>query len=254
MSKSPPRRRAHPERDRCVRILVSDRDPAVRGMVRYILEKYSVTWQVETATDGRETLDAVCDGSFDVAFLNAAPPNLNGTEIFRSARRRHIPTDVVILTENDNLKLAVRAVKEGVQDVLGKPIDADDLISVVLDSIGRRHLPPRTLARRLDAYLKDHVSDPSLSRADLCRHFRISPGYVSRLFRGFYRTTYQRRRTFFRVEKAKKLMKSGRLPLYAVAAKCGFRTQSRLTEAFRMQEGIPPKTYQKAMASNDRNG
>lgn len=252
MSMSPPRRSDHLSQEDCVRILVSDQDPAVRGMVRYILEKHSGTWQVETAASGREALNAVCDGSFDVAIMDASLSDLNGTEVFRSVRRRHIPTNVVVLTETDNLKLAVQAMKEGVQDILGKPIDADDLVSAVRDSIGHRLLPPQSLASRMDAFVKEHASDPSLSRGDLCERFRISPSHVSKLFRDFYETTFRRRRAYFRVEKAKKLIESGRVPLNTVAVKCGFKTQSRLTEAFNRQEGIPPKTYQKTLASNDR--
>ena len=240
--------------DRRIEILVADPDPAVGAMVRDILQSHSESWQVETATDGREALDAVSNRSFDVAILNTALPNLNRTEVLGAARRRHIPTKVVFLAENDNLQLAVRAVKEGAQAILGKPIDAGDLVSAVRDSIRNRYSPPQALAGRLDAYLKEHVSNPSLSRGDLCRHFRISPGYVTRLFREFFKTTFRRRRAYHRVEKAKKLMRSGHEPLYAIAAQCGFKTQSRLTEAFRLLEGIPPRTYQETMASDYRNG
>ena len=239
---------------RRVEILVSDPDPAVCAMVRDILQNHCESWKVETATDGRESLDAVCDGSFDVAILNTALPNLNRTEVLGSVRRRHISTNVVFLVENDNLKLAVRAVKEDAQAILVKPIDAHDLVSAVRDLIRNRYSPPQALASRLDAYLKEHVSNPSLSRDHLCRHFRISSGYVTRLFREFFKTTFRRRRAYHRVEKAKKLMRSGRVPLYAIAAQCGFKTQSRLTEAFRLLEGIPPRTYQETMASDCRNG
>lgn len=240
--------------DRRIEILVADPDPAVGAMVRDILQNHSESWQVETATDGREALDAVSNRSFDVAILNTALPNLNRTEVLGAARRRHIPTKVVFLAEDDKLELAVRAVKQGAQAILGKPIDAGGLVSAVLDLIGNLYSPPQALASRLDAYLKEHVSNPSLSRGDLCRHFRISPGYVTRLFREFFKTTFRRRRAYHRVERAKKLMSSGRVPLYAIAAQCGFKTQSRFTETFRRLEGIPPRTYQETMASDWRNG
>ena len=103
--------------DRRIEILVADPDPAVGAMVRDNLQSHSESWQVESATDGREALDAVSNRSFDVAILNTDLPNLNRTKVLRAVRRRHIPTRVVFLAENDNRKLAVRAVKEGAQTI-----------------------------------------------------------------------------------------------------------------------------------------
>ncbi len=86
------------------------------------------------------------------------------------------------------------------------------------------------------------------------RHFRISPGHVSRLFRVFFGTTFQERGTSFRIEKAKEMMKSRREPLYVVAKECGFKNQVRFTEAFRRLEEMPPREYMQTLDANIRNG
>ncbi len=211
------------------------------------------TWHVKTASDGQEALNILFDGSFAVAILNVSLPRLSGLEILRAVRQKYIPTEIVLLTESDNIKIAVRAIKEGAHDVLGKPVEKEELVSLVQELIGRRHLPPHTLAKRMDAFLKDRISDPSLRRGDLCRHFSISPGHVSRLFREFFGTTFQDRRSYFRIEKAKEMMKSMREPLYVVAKKCGFKNQVRFTEAFRRLEEMPPRKYMQDMGVNGRN-
>lgn len=252
MSIEPKRRRKYRSTRRWVEILVAETDPEVRALIRDLLGMQLKTWHVETASDGREALNLLCEGSFAVALINVTIPNLGGLEILRAVRQKHIPTDIVVLTEEDNFKVAVRAIKEGAHDILIKPIEKDHLVSLVRELIGRRHLPPHALAERMDAFLKDRISDPSLRRGDLCRHFNISPGHVSRLFCDLFGMTFQRRRTYFRIEMAKKMMASRREPLYVVAQKCGFKNQVRFTEAFRRLEDMPPREYQKTLYANAR--
>lgn len=250
MSIEPVRKRKRRSDGRWVEILVADPDPEVCALIRDILRMQSKTWHVEAASDGRETLNLLCEGSFAVALLNVTIPNLGGLEILRAVRQKYVPTDILLLAEEDDVKIAVRAIKEGAHDILTKPIDRDDLVSLVRDLIGRRHLPSHTLAERMDAFLKDRISDPSLRRGDLCRHFNISPGHVSRLFRDLFGTTFQERRTYFRIEKAKKMMETRREPFYVIAKKCGFKNQVRFTEAFRRLEEMPPRTFRKTRVAD----
>lgn len=254
MSTEPTTRRKFPSAGRWVEILVADPDRRVCSLIRDILSQQSKTWHVETVADGHEALDFLCEGSFAVALLNVTIPNVNGIEILQVVQQKYIPTEIVLLTERDNVKVAVRAIKEGAHDILTKPIDEDDLVSLVRELIGRRHLPSHTLAERMDAFLKDRISDPSLRRGDLCRHFNISPGHVSRLFRDLFGTTFQARRTYFRIEKAKKMMETRREPFYVIAKKCGFKNQVRFTEAFRRLEEMPPRTFRKIREANLPNG
>ena len=247
-----PNRKKRASRRR-VEILVGDADPTLCERLTRMLNERSKTWHVDTVADGREALNLLCDGSFAVAVLDNSLPNLSGLEVLRAARQKHIPTEIVLLTENENVRTAVRAIKDGAHDVLGKPVEGDDLVSLIDELTGRRRLPPHTLARRMDEFLQERISDPSLHRADLCRHFSISPAHVSRLFRDFFGTTFQDRRSYFRVEKAKEMMKTRREPLYVIAEKCGFKNQVRFTETFRRLEEMPPRKYRKNLDANGRN-
>ena len=234
-------------------ILVGGADPGLCLRLAKMLSTQSEKWHVETVADGREALNLLCDGSFAVAVLDVSLSNLNGLEVLRAARQKYIPTEIVLLAENDNLRTAVRAIKDGAHDVLGKPVETDNLVSLVRKLTGRRRLPPHTLARRMDEFLKERISNPSLHRADLCMHFSISPAHVSRLFRDFFGTTFQDRRSYFRIEKAKEMMRTRREPLYVIAEKCGFKNQVRFTEAFRRLEEMPPRKYRKRLDANGRN-
>ncbi len=233
-------------------ILVGAADPDLRIRLARMLNAQSEKWHVEAVADGHEALNLLCDGSFAVAVLDTSLPGLNGLEVLRAARRKYIPTEVVLLTENNNVRTAVRAIKDGAHDVLGKPVDSDHLVSLVRELIGHRRLPPHILARRMDEFLKERISDPSLRRGDLCRHFSISPAHVSRMFRDFFGMTFQDRRSRFRIEMAKEMMKSRREPLYVIAEKCGFKNQVRFTETFRRVEKMPPREYMRNLDANDR--
>ena len=101
----------------------------------------------------------------------------------------------------------------------------------------------RTLAQRLEAYVKDHAYDASLRIDDLCTHFNISPRYVSKLFREHLSTSFKKCVAEHRVLRAKQLIESGDEPLYSVADKCGFRNYRQLTSTFKKVEGMLPRTY-----------
>lgn len=247
-----PNRKKRASRRR-VEILVGGVDPDLCLMLAKLLNTQDEKWHVKTVSDGQEALKLLCDGSFAVAVLDNSLPNHNGLKVLRTARQKNIPTEIVLLIENGNVRTAVRAIKDGAYDVLGKPVDRDNLVSLIRELIGRRRLPPHTLARRMDEFLKERISNPSLHRADLCRHFSISPAHVSRLFRDFFGTTFQDRRSYFRVEKAKEMMKTRREPLYVIAEKCGFKNQVRFTETFRRLEEMPPRKYRQNLDANGRN-
>ena len=106
-----------------------------------------------------------------------------------------------------------------------------------------RYPSTRTLAQRLEAYVKDHAYDPALRIDDLCSHFNISPRYVSKLFREHLGTSFKRSVAEHRVHRAKQLIESGDEPLYSVADKCGFRNYRQLTSTFKKVEGMLPRTY-----------
>ena len=102
-------------------------------------------------------------------------------------------------------------------------------------------LPQYKLQQIID-YIHAYL-DSDLSLNELATLVQMSPHYFSRLFKettGFTPHQYVIR---CRIERAKDLLKQGKLSIAEVAKEVGFVDQSHLNRYFKRQLGITPKNY-----------
>ncbi len=102
-------------------------------------------------------------------------------------------------------------------------------------------LPQYKLQQTID-YIHDYL-DSDLSLNKIAASVQISPHYFSRLFKettGFTPHQYVIR---CRIERAKDLLKQGKLSIAEVATKVGFVDQSHLNRYFKRQLGITPRSF-----------
>jgi putative two-component system response regulator len=108
------------------RVLVVDDDPSVRLIHSRYVEMLG--YEVEMAADGVEALTKLALG-VDLVLLDLYMPNMDGFEV--AARIRQHPTHslvpIIIITGSDKETWYPRALEVGANDVLAKPINADEL-------------------------------------------------------------------------------------------------------------------------------
>jgi type II secretory ATPase GspE/PulE/Tfp pilus assembly ATPase PilB-like protein/ActR/RegA family two-component response regulator len=107
-----------------LRGLVVDDDPAMRGMVRVLLEQAG--FEVQEAAGGGEALAIIAaSGPPSLLMLDLELPGKSGRDVLRALRAglvtRQLP--VVILTGSDDEQLEPVVMDEGADDYLRKPID-----------------------------------------------------------------------------------------------------------------------------------
>ncbi|WP_026735834.1 helix-turn-helix transcriptional regulator [Fischerella sp. PCC 9605] len=103
-------------------------------------------------------------------------------------------------------------------------------------------LPKHKLQQTLE-YINVHL-DQDIKLADLAGTVGMSQYYFVRLFKQSmgiapYQYVIQQR-----VERAKQLLKQGKVTITDIALQCGFANQSHFTKHFRQLTGVTPKTYQ----------
>lgn len=111
------------------RVLITDDTKNIRILLTKCLELEG--YQVDSATNGREGLEKLLTGQFDLAFLDIKLPELSGTEVLRRARAAGIHTPVIIITAYPTVKNAVETTQMGAITYLQKPFTADRLHSVL---------------------------------------------------------------------------------------------------------------------------
>jgi two-component system, response regulator YesN len=232
-----------------VHILVADDEAPLRHLIVKVLS--AAGWEhIETVQNGADALTRLTQSRFELCILDLRMPTMGGLEVIEKARLQGIETDIVVLTGYGTVENAVQAMKSGAQDFLRKPIRPEELQRTALRLL-RKHRPvPHVLAEKLDTFLAHNAARLSLKVGDLCRHFEISPRYVSLLFNNYVGASFPQRRTYHRMQRAKRLIDSTQLPLYDIARKCGFRDYRRLHEAFRQLEDMSPRQYGRSGAGN----
>lgn len=119
-------------------VLVVDDDPSLRRVMRMQLAEagYDVLL-AGTADEACKAMDEFRP-KLVISDLNMSP--MDGIELLRFIRNRHIDITVIIITAYGSVESAVEAMRAGAYDYVTKPIDYDALVMVVHRAMERQHL------------------------------------------------------------------------------------------------------------------
>lgn len=126
-----------------MKIVVADDDPQMLGALRIILS--SQGYQVATARDGREALDAVVNEHPDLVVLDLGMPHLSGVAVITAIRGWNTVPILVVSGRTDSAD-KVAALDAGADDYVAKPFSADELLARI-----------RALTRRSASALENPV-------------------------------------------------------------------------------------------------
>ena len=111
------------------RVLVVDDDPIIRKMLtRFLLAR---DFEVETAADGQEALDALRRGGIDVVLLDIEMPKLNGLEVLERFQIEGIDVGIIMISGADETA-ARKSLQMGASDFVVKPFDLDYLATSLM--------------------------------------------------------------------------------------------------------------------------
>jgi signal transduction histidine kinase/ActR/RegA family two-component response regulator len=111
------------------RVLVAEDNPVNQIVVARALERAGCV--PEIVADGRQALDALAAGAFDVILMDCQMPVLDGYEATRELRRREAPSGahvpVIAMTAHALAGAADECLAAGMDDYLSKPLQRDEL-------------------------------------------------------------------------------------------------------------------------------
>ncbi|TAK26487.1 MAG: EAL domain-containing response regulator [Myxococcaceae bacterium] len=130
-----------------LRLLLVDDDAAILRAYQRNLARHEVT--ITTASNGREAVERVKRGSFDVLVSDIAMPEMTGIEFLKAVRAIDVDVPVILMTGEPDLESAIRAVEYGAFQYLEKPIAGKALWESVLRA-WRLHRMARLKREALD--------------------------------------------------------------------------------------------------------
>lgn len=110
-------------------ILIADDDKAIRRTLELHLSEEG--FAVLTAADGQAAVDQAVRPEVDLVLLDLRLPELDGFEVLNIITEKRPALPVVMITAYDDMQTAIKAIRLGAIDHLGKPVDLDQLDSVI---------------------------------------------------------------------------------------------------------------------------
>ncbi len=92
---------------------------------------------VDISHDGKDALNKVVSGNYDLVILDLMLPVIDGLEALTTLRKRGNTTPVLILTAKDSVQDKVKGLNSGADDYLAKPFAFTELLARV-HSLTRR--------------------------------------------------------------------------------------------------------------------
>src|SRR5689334_1134160 len=108
------------------KILVIDDEADIREGLELLLT--SEGYSVELAHNGREGIQKLDGGRYDLALLDLMMPDMSGMDVLAEVRPRDRETPIFMITAYGSVERAVEAIKAGANDYFSKPWDNEKLI------------------------------------------------------------------------------------------------------------------------------
>jgi two-component system NtrC family response regulator/two-component system response regulator HydG len=168
------------------RIVVIDDEVNAAAALETLLREDG--YDVARAHDGRSGLALLEKHDPDVVLTDLRMPGMDGIELLAKIKEIRPETMVIVMTAYGTVKTAVKAMKLGAEDYLGKPIDVEELEVVLQKALERKGLleEARSLRERLEhKYRLDNLVGESPEMLSVFKTIRqVAPSSASVLLLG----------------------------------------------------------------------
>lgn len=133
-----------------MRLLVAEDDPRLCKSLVHILKANQFV--VDGVLTGDEALEYAISAEYDGLILDIMMPGMDGIQVLKRLRERHITTPALFLTAKTEVSDRVEGLDAGADDYLPKPFATDELLARV-----------RAMLRRKDTYTPDLLAFDKLT-------------------------------------------------------------------------------------------
>lgn len=245
-------------------ILIADDDYEIPA---YIERELGQWYRFDSAQNGKEALEKVLTGRFDLVVSDVMMPEMDGITLLRnikgSPRTSDIP--VILLTSKSEVGNRLEGLRKGADAFLAKPFDIDELhilIDNLVDNVrrlrgkfsGAQQQEDKVedvtvkgnndaLMERIMKSINANLADPEFNVEKLADDVGISRAQLHRKMKeitGIPTGDFIRN---LRLEQAKKLLKEGSINITQVAYAVGFNNQTYFSTVFKKHFGVSPSAY-----------
>ena len=148
--------------DKHAKILVVDDDENIRNTMKAILEDEG--YIVDLAETGSEAIQKTKKTAYNVALLDIRLPDMEGVELLKLIQDTVPPTRKIMVTGYPSMQNAIAALNKSADAYLVKPIDIDNLLSIVKEQLKIQENEKEFSELKVAAFIETRVKELSPSQ------------------------------------------------------------------------------------------
>jgi DNA-binding response OmpR family regulator len=117
-------------------ILVVDDDKSILRTFTRILQKSG--YEIDTAETGKEAMEKTENHHYDLALVDIRLPDMDGTELLAKLKKQLQHTVKIMITGFPSLETGVKALDEGADAYLVKPVKPQELLILLEEKLKNR--------------------------------------------------------------------------------------------------------------------
>jgi DNA-binding response OmpR family regulator len=121
-------------------ILVVDDDKSILRTFTRILQKSG--YEIDVAETGKEAIEKAEDRHYDLALVDIRLPDMDGTDLLAKLKKQLQYTVKIMITGFPSLETGVKALDEGADAYLVKPVKPQELLMLLEEKLKNREEPP----------------------------------------------------------------------------------------------------------------
>ena len=249
-----------------IKILIIEDNQEIRY---YLKQSLRENYETMGAANGKIGYELAVEHIPDLIITDVMMPELDGIELCRMLKNevltQHIP--IIILSAKSTIEDTLEGLETGADDYISKPFNEQILLAKVRTLLTNRQkliekfqLRPvienqsednATLnfddpfAIRVIDFIRDHISDESLSSEKIETHFKISKMQLYRKLKAVTGWSVNSLIREVRISEAKKLLKNPTLNISEVAYHLGFTDPLYFSKYFKKEVGVSPVQFRK---------
>lgn len=236
-----------------------------QDMLHFLRMVLGSSYDVYTATDGRQGLDMINEVFPDIVLTDLMMNEMDGLELCRKVKGNpltcHIP--IVILTAQNTDDTHQQAYELGADSYLTKPFSVKTLqtrLNAILDNRGKLHesyrkqflTSPSELAlnsqedkfiHQIVKIVEENMSDPEFGVQQLCTSIRYPYQQVYRKVKMITGESLNEFIRNIRLKRAAQYLENTDLRVSEVMYKVGFNSHSYFTKCYKEYFGVPPTEH-----------
>lgn len=114
-------------------ILVVDDDKSILRTFTRILQKNG--YKIDTAETGREAMERADKKHYDLALVDIRLPDMDGTDLLANIKKPLRNTIKIMITGFPSLESGVKALDEGADAYLVKPVKPEELLMLIKEKL-----------------------------------------------------------------------------------------------------------------------